>query len=76
MYYIASLIKNIDIDLNYNFEIDTNVDMSFDYDIIGKLVILEGQNKNKLYEREYELKTVEAATRENQKNNNIIYSLI
>lgn len=71
MYYIASLIKNIDIDLNYNFEIDTNVDMSFDYDIIGKLVILEGQNKNKLYEREYELKTVEAATRENQKNNNI-----
>lgn len=71
MYYIASLIKNIDIELNYNFEIDTNVDMLFNYDIIGKLVILEGQNKNKLYEREYVLKNVEGKPKENQKNNNI-----
>ena len=75
MYYIASLIKNIDINLNYNFEVDTNVDMSFNYDIIGKLVILEGQNKNKLYEREYVLKNVEVETKKNQKNNTIHDSL-
>lgn len=71
MYYIASLIKNIDIDLNYNFIIDTDVDMSFNYNIIGKLVILEGQAKNKIYEREYELKTVEIEPKENQKNSTI-----
>lgn len=71
MYYIASLIKNIEVDLNYNFIIDTNVDMTFSYDIIGKLVILEEHSKNKLYEREYVLKTVEAQAKENEKNHTI-----
>ena len=69
--YIASLIKNIDINLNYYFEIDTNVDMSFDYNIVGKLVILEEQGKNNLYEREYILKTVEIENKKDEKNKNI-----
>ena len=45
--------------------------MSFDYNIIGKLVILEGQGKNKLYEREYTLKNVEVEPNKNQKNNEV-----
>lgn len=70
-YYIASLIKNIDINLTYDFAIDTNVDMSFDYNIVGKLVILEEQSKNKLYERDYILKTVEIENKRDEKTKNI-----
>ncbi len=71
MYYIASLIKNIEIDLNYNFVVDSNIGTSFSYDIIGKLIVSEEQGNNKLYEREYVLKTVEAQTKENEKKHNI-----
>ncbi|MBR6690953.1 MAG: hypothetical protein IKL65_06430 [Bacilli bacterium] len=57
--YIASLIKNINVDFNYQFIIDNASDMTFNYDVIGKLIISGNQGNNKLYEKEYVLKTGE-----------------
>ena len=61
MYYIASLIKNITVDVNYQFLIERPVDTNFTYQIVGKLAIAGDQGKNTLYEKEYVLleKTLE-----------------
>ena len=56
MIYVASLIDTIDIDFNYIFDIEKKSDISFDYDITGKLVISDTNGQNKLYEKEYDLK--------------------
>lgn len=64
MVYIASLIDNIYVDLNYRFIIDNVSDMSFSYDVVGNLVISSDQGKNKLYEKEYILKSSKIETRQ------------
>lgn len=55
MIYVASLIRNIDIDFAYRFQIDDIVDMDFTYDIIGKLSILDESGKSTFFEKEYTL---------------------
>lgn len=64
MYYIASLIKNITVDANYQFIIEQPVDTNFSYQVIGKLTISGDQGASKLYEKEYVLvdKKLPAAT--------------
>jgi len=54
--YIANLIKNINVDVNYDFVIEEKADINISYEIIGKLSITGGNGKNKLYEKEYVLK--------------------
>lgn len=66
MYYIASLIRNIYVDLDYKFVIGVPTDMTFDYDIVGKLVISDDSGKNKLFEKEYTLKTKVIETLKNK----------
>lgn len=51
--YIASLIKSIDIDFNYQFVIEEQAEMNFSYDVVGKLSILGDGGKSTLYEKEY-----------------------
>lgn len=60
MNYIASLIKNISIDLSYQFIMDYPSDMNFTYDVIGKLAITSSSGQSKLYEKEYVLKSSES----------------
>lgn len=53
--YIASLIKNVNVDFNYTFSIEEKVDMKFDYDIVANLEITDESGSNKFYEKEYTL---------------------
>lgn len=53
MSYVSSLIDKINIKYNYNFLIRKKVDFEIEYDVIGKLVIEDSENKSKYYEKEY-----------------------
>lgn len=55
MLYIANLIDNIKINLNYNFDIDEKTDIDFVYDVIGKIVISDETGKNSYFEKSYVL---------------------
>lgn len=70
MTYIASIIKNISIDMNYRFIIEEQVNTSFSYKIMGKLFIGDSQGK-KLYEKEYLLKEVKDVVINGQNIQNI-----
>ena len=52
-FYIASIIKNITVDMNYQFLIEQPVDTNFSYQVVAKLSIAGDQGKNTLYEKEY-----------------------
>lgn len=56
MIYVASLIDNIDISFNYEFNISKESDIKFAYDIIGDLVITDTDGKNTFFEKKYTLK--------------------
>ena len=51
--YIANLINYIDADFSYVFKIDKNTNMSFDYKIIGELVIENNSGEKRYFEKEY-----------------------
>ncbi len=53
MSYIASLIKNIEIDYNYIFQIDQSLSSNFYYDVVGKLVISDASEENVFFTKEY-----------------------
>ena len=76
MLYIASLIKNIDIDLGYNFEANEKIDMGYKYKVVGDLVIKDEYGKNTYFTKEYLLKEEENKSINNkeafQVNENII----
>ena len=55
MFYVASLIDKIHIDFNYDFSIEEMVDLNFQYDIIGKVVISDENDTRIYYEKEYQL---------------------
>lgn len=55
MVYIANLIDEIGIDFNYSFIADTNINLNFSYDIVGKLVIADETGKNTYFQKEYKL---------------------
>ncbi len=73
MSYVASLIKSISFDFNYQFNsnLDDSVD-SVDYEIIAKLVIENNDTKTKYYEKEYVLVP---KTNDSVKNNGTLYNL-
>ncbi len=51
--YVASLINYIDIDFNYLFNIDKEMDLAFEYKIIGELAIANSKGSGKYLEKEY-----------------------
>lgn len=56
MVYVASLIDTVNVDFNYRFEIDKKSDIDFDYNVVGKLVIADRNNDNKVFfEKKYVL---------------------
>ena len=54
MTYIAKLINNIEVDVNYMFNIGEKVDMDFTYDVIANVTI-SNSDRQKLFEKEYTL---------------------
>lgn len=55
MIYVASLIDNIKVNFNYNFNIDEKQNIKFDYQIIAKLQIQDLDGKYTYYEKNYTL---------------------
>lgn len=53
MLYIASLIDMINIYFDYNFTSNENINLNFNYKILGKLLIMDVDEKNTFFEREY-----------------------
>jgi len=56
MYYIASLIENIDITFNYQFIIDNEINMDLGYRVYANLRITDSSESNIFFEKKYELK--------------------
>lgn len=54
MSYVASLIKSINTKFYYKFKLDQEKNIKFSYDIIGKLVITDENNKT-YFEKDYTL---------------------
>ena len=55
MVYVANLIKNIDINFNYKFFIDKQVDADFSYGVTAKLLISDDSGSNIYYQKDYNL---------------------
>ena len=73
MSYVASLIKNIPLDFNYQFNGNfDNLASSVDYEIVAKLIIENNDTKTKYYEKEYVLSP---KTTSSVKNNGTLYNL-
>lgn len=53
--YVSSLIKNIDAKFKYSFDADTQEEVNFDYDIVGRVVIGDVGGKNLFFDKEYPL---------------------
>lgn len=70
MVYVASLIKRIDINIKYLFNIEEKSDVKFDYDIVGKLSITDNNGSDVFFEKEYTLleKKTEKMTNGRQKD--------
>ena len=71
MVYVASLIKRIDVNVKYLFDIDEKSTIGFDYDIIGKLSITDNDGKNTFFEKEYTLLDKQTGTMRESKNYSI-----
>lgn len=76
MYYIASLIKNINVDMNYQFIIDEPANINLGYEVVGKLTISGDSGKNKLYEKEYKLSDKKEVVVENKRTQSIKENLV
>ena len=46
MVYVASLIDRIKVKYDYNFKVNMNSSIDFDYKVIARLVIASTNNKN------------------------------
>ncbi|MBR3161879.1 MAG: hypothetical protein IKF19_04030 [Bacilli bacterium] len=56
MLYIASLIDKVDVSFNYVFDVDRNSNIDFRYDIVGKLIITDKSDNNKVFfEKDYSI---------------------
>ena len=68
MLYVASLIKKINLDFQYQFTSSENLNLDFDYQIYGKLVITDKEGKNNYYEKEVLLSSLKEKKLDNDKN--------
>lgn len=55
MIYVSSLIKNIETDFKYNFNISEESNIKFNYNIVGKLLITDANGSKTFFEKEYVL---------------------
>ena len=62
MIYIASLINGIDINFLYDFTITEPANITFNYDVVARLEIVDPVDKQVYYEKEYTLLENQQAT--------------
>lgn len=75
MIYVASLIDEIKVDFNYNFNIEEKQNIKFDYQIIAKLQIQDLDGKYTYYEKNYTLLDKKQVDMLNEKSKNISESI-
>lgn len=75
MMYVANLIKNIEIDFNYNFSIDEKSSLDFDYSIVGDLVITDSENENVIGQKSYVLLDKKNASMINEASYSLVESI-
>lgn len=68
---IASLIKNIELQFNYNLKLDKEQDYTYNYNVIAKTTVKESNKDNVIYETTEELLN-KAAQESSAKNLNIL----
>lgn len=73
--YIASIIDRIDIDFDYDFFVNENIDLDFNCEIIGKLIIQNEQKNSIYYEKEYVLDKKSLYSIRDKATNNIKKSI-
>lgn len=73
--YVASLIDKINMDFNYNFTSDKNIDAIFKYNINAKLLITDINNENIYYEKEYVLLPEKEISLKDNKTKTIIETI-
>ncbi len=71
MLYVASLIDKINIDFNYDFNIDEQKDLDFNYSIVGKLIISNASGDKNYFEKEYTLLNQKDLVMSNNTHQNI-----
>ena len=71
MLYVASLIDNIVIDFDYNFESELKESIDFTYNITAKLMINNQAGNKNYYEKSYILLSNKNLKMTNEKNKNI-----
>lgn len=55
MSYISTLIDKVNATFIYNFDINENTNIDFNYNIVGKLIIMDSTGKNNFYQKDYTL---------------------
>lgn len=69
--YIANLIDNIEVNFRYNYNIEEQANVDFNYSIVAKLTIDDGTSKSNYFEKEYVLLSNKTASIKNGTNYNL-----
>jgi len=70
--YVASLIDKVAIDFIYNFNIEKKSDITFNYDVIGKVTIDDSSSGKNFFEKEYILLNNKTSAIKNSTNFNLL----
>lgn len=71
MVYVSSLIRNIETDFKYVFNITEDSNIKFDYNVVGKLLISDANGSKTFFEKDYTLLETKNQTINNSKSINI-----
>lgn len=71
MVYVSSLINKINTTYNYKVEIDKETNMTYDYEIIGQIIIYNSTKENVFFKKDYILSNKKQETLQNTKEINI-----
>ena len=55
MVYVSSLINNISTTFNYNFNVDSESNIEYDYEVVGEIIIYDNNKENVFFRKEYNL---------------------
>lgn len=75
MIYVASLIDRVRVYFDYDFISDENVNLDFDYKIMGKLSITDSTGKNSYFDKDYVLLDNKVVSLKEKNNQNINESI-
>lgn len=55
MIYVSSLINNIAVSFNYDFDINSKTDIDYSYEIVGEIIIYDNLKENVFFRKQYVL---------------------